>query len=107
MFKSGSGVAVKFGSLLTQRVIRQLSPEKAKVVESLEVGMNSLLISILFVVIIFAAIGGRLLPFWMFINISQLIVHTPMLNVNLMSSDLHMFLVKYLSILRLHSPSID
>ena len=79
MFKNGSGVAVKFGSLLTQRVVRQLSPEKAKVIESLEVGMNALLISVLLVVIIFAAIGGRLLPFWMFINVSQLIVHSPML----------------------------
>ena len=50
---------------------------------------------------IFIGFGGRLLPTWMFINSMQLIVHTPLLQTN-MPANLHMFLQRYLDLLRLN-----
>ena len=51
-------------------------------------------------VMIFAGLGGRLLPTFMFLNSIQLIVHTPLL-ATYMPGNLHLFFLKYLDMLRL------
>lgn len=55
---------------------------------------------------LFIGFGGRLLPTWMFINSMQLIAHTPLLQTN-MPANLHMFLQRYLDLLRLNVESFS
>lgn len=62
--------------------------------------------TVAFIFILFIGLGGSLLPTWMFLNSLQLIVHLPLV-ATLMPSNLHMFLLKYLSFMRLKTESTD
>ena len=57
-------------------------------------------------VMLLVGMGGSLLPTFMFLNSMQLIVHTPLLATN-MPGNLHMFLLKYLDMLRLKVDLFD
>ena len=68
--------------------------------------MNGLMITCFLPMLLLLGFGGRLLPTWMFLNSMQLLVHTPLL-ATFMPANLHVFLVDYLSVIRLSSKHIN
>ena len=68
--------------------------------------IDSLIILVILINVIFLGLGNPMLPIWMFVNSFHLIVHAPLLS-SYMPSNLSHFLMRYLNILRLFSRPID
>ena len=105
-FKSFKGVEVEMGHEVMWKISRQISDEVAESIESVQSVVNTITASALMLIFLFVGLGGRLLPTWMFINSISLIVHTPLLAID-MPANLHYFFLKYLDILRLNSKSLN
>ena len=68
--------------------------------------MDSVVLAVIVLNVLFLGLGNQLLPIWMFVNSFHLIVHAPLL-ASYMPSNLSFFLMRYLNILRLFSRPID
>ena len=67
---------------------------------------NTTMVSVGLFLVFVIGIGGRDLPTWMFLNSLSLVLHTPLLPTN-MPSNLHMFLLDYLNLIRMKIESVD
>ena len=104
-FKSVTGIEVEFGKTVTYPIMRQVSTEEAESLQQVEETMNGLMVTAFVPFLMLVGFGGRLLPTWMFLNSMQLIVHTPLLQT-FMPSNLNLFFVDYLNLVRLNSEQI-
>lgn len=95
-----------FGTEVNWEVFRQMQADEAEIIDDLLVFSKVILtmISILFLLLVLTC--GPLLPFWMFLNSLQLLVHTPLIKANI-PGNAHYFFLDYLNILRLHFWSLN
>lgn len=100
-FQDEQGSEVPFGTEIKWALFRQMQADE---VESIETALfiSYILLAIgAFLLLLLVLTCGPLLPFWMFLNSLQLIVHVPLIRTNI-PGNAHYFLLEYLNILRLH-----
>ena len=100
-FQDEQGSEVPFGTELEWALFRQMRPEEIESIQSALTFSYVLLAITAFLLLLLVLTCGPLLPFWMFLNSLQLIVHVPLIRANI-PGNAHYFLLEYLDILRLH-----
>jgi hypothetical protein len=99
-FKNKDGVEIPFGVEVTWDVIRQIAEEDKESVDSALTFSHALYILICLFIFLLVLTCGPLLPVWMFINSMQLIVHVPLIAIQL-PGNAHYFLLENLKIFKL------
>lgn len=99
-FESADRHHVRYGTILTRDIVRQLDPDSASRLDK----FASILVVIvelflLFLLVLAVLTSSTLLPWWVFINSMQLICHTPLFDT-LMPGNAALFLAKLLDISR-------
>lgn len=105
-FKDREQREIPLGTKVEWRIFRQVSQAKAVEVEKIAEKTNILFYVLGIVILLVALCMGPLLPIWMFFNSLQLIVHIPMIRVNLPATA-NLFLLDFLSGVRLHVGVLD
>lgn len=105
-FKSAMGKPIELGQNIIYPVFRQVDEKEVEIVEEVQTLTNVTMTTVGSFLIFVIGIGGRDLPTWMFFNSLSLVLHVPLLPTN-MPSNLHMFLIDYLNLIRMKIKSID
>jgi len=103
-FKSISNKEVRYGTVLTHKLYRQIPASVADSIDGLDTFDFGFFAFGFSMMLPFSSIGS-LLPTWMFVNALQLIAHLPLLNSN-MPANAHYFLRKYLDIVRWYNSDV-
>ena len=97
-FKSLNNREVRYGTVISHKIFRQINPAASKQIDDIDFGDGLFMFGFLFMILPFVTLGS-LLPTWMFINALQLLAHLPLLN-SIMPANAHYFLNKYLEKVR-------
>ena len=95
-----------FGTEIEWEVFRQMQPDEVENVDTMLEISYYFMAAIAFLLLLLVLTCGPLLPFWMFLNSMQLMVHVPLIHTNI-PGNAHYFFLDYLNILRLHSFSLN
>lgn len=79
-----------------------IEQDEAEAIDSVTATANTMMVASMAPLVLFVGFGGRLLPTWMFLNSMQLIVHAPLLPVEL-PANVQYFMSSYLHYIRLNS----